>query len=86
VVCGACNTISVDPIRQRTMPILPEKFSVSLRRTTDSIALTTTDVADRGVTRMAGENAYAPKFDSSPRANDSNPFVKRKLPTANLNS
>lgn len=51
-----------EPIMHSTIPIVPEKFRVSLRRTTESIALTTTLTADNGVTRIAGLNAYAPKL------------------------
>lgn len=64
---GPCSTIMVDPMMQREMPAAPEKLRRSLRKTTESRADTATDTAPSGVTRIAGEYAYAIKLRISDR-------------------
>lgn len=55
------------PIMQRAQPSFPKSVSVSLRKILERIAAKTTLSAPSGVTRMAAVNAYAPKFNISPK-------------------
>jgi hypothetical protein len=69
----------MDPIMQRVTPQPPEKFIFSFKKYTERIALITTLIAPRGVTIKAGENAYAIKLQTSPRATKSNKEYKRSF-------
>lgn len=63
---GALMTMTTDPTMQLKQPTLPTKLRRSLRNMADRIAVTTTDRAPMGVTKMASTKAYATKLQTSP--------------------
>jgi hypothetical protein len=63
---GACSTMMTDPIKHIAHPILPSKPSCSSKKYEPSTAPMSTESAPRGVTRIAGANAYAAKLKISP--------------------
>lgn len=64
---GACKTIMTDPIRHIAQPSFPNVPSTSFKKYEPSTAPINTLKAPSGVTRIAGANAYAAKFATSPR-------------------
>jgi hypothetical protein len=63
---GACSTMITDPIRQIAHPIFPKSPRVSFRKYDPKTAPMSTARAPKGVTRIAGANAYAAKLKISP--------------------
>lgn len=64
---GACSTMMTEPIRHIAQPIFPRRPNCSSRKYEPRTAPIRTERAPRGVTRMAGANAYAAKLNISPR-------------------
>lgn len=64
---GACSTMMTEPTRHIAQPILPRRPNCSSKKYEPRTAPIRTERAPRGVTRMAGANAYAAKLNISPR-------------------
>lgn len=63
---GAWRTIITEPMRHIAQPNFPSVPSSSFKKYEPSTAPIKTLNAPRGVTRMAGANAYAAKLATSP--------------------